>query len=168
MAANMALTAISRLFLSAAVTLTVACRPSAAVLRPDVAAVDSAAVPPLEYQVQYNAGDTGTLTVSLRARALGRAPGQIVLALSDWGEWTKAREHDQQPGDEEEPRRQPQRERAGQRGPLADEAAAHQVRQQDGGVDGECRHEAGGPVVDAEQPVGENHQPVEQRRLVEV
>src|SRR5687767_5258498 len=92
MAANMALTAISRLFLSAAVTLTVACRPSAAVLRPDVAAVDSAAVPPLEYQVQYNAGDTGTLTVSLRARALGRAPGQIVLALSDWGEWTKARE----------------------------------------------------------------------------
>ena len=80
------------LFGAAAVTVTEACTRRAAVLRPDLAAVNAPAAPPVEYQIQYTAADNGTLTVSLRALALGRAPREIVLALPDWGEWTTARE----------------------------------------------------------------------------
>ena len=77
----------------AALTLTLACTPPAAVRRPDVGAIDSATTSPLEYRVQYTAaGDTGTLKVSLRARALGPASGMITIALPNWGEWTTARE----------------------------------------------------------------------------
>jgi hypothetical protein len=83
----------AQVFLPAAVTLTLACTPPTAVLRPDAAAIDSATAPPLEYRVRYTpAGDSGTLTISLRARALGPALGEIVIALPDWGEWTTARE----------------------------------------------------------------------------
>ena len=101
---NMAPTAIRRLrqrvsaipaapaFVSAAVMLTVACTPAPAVRRPDVAAIDSATAPPLEYRIGYTAGDRGTLTVSLRAGALGPGSGRIEVALPDWGEWTTARE----------------------------------------------------------------------------
>jgi hypothetical protein len=80
-------------FVSAAVTLTLACTPPTAVRRPGVAAIDSATAPPFEYGVRYTAaGDSGALTVSLRAGALGAASEDIVIALSDWGEWTTARE----------------------------------------------------------------------------
>jgi hypothetical protein len=72
--------------------LTLACAPPMAVRRPDVAAIDAAAVAPLEYGIRYTAGDGGTLTVSLHARALGPTLGDIVLALPDWGGWSTARE----------------------------------------------------------------------------
>ena len=80
-------------FVSAAVTLTLACAPTTDARRPDAAAIDSTTAPPLEYQMRYTAArDGATLTVSLRARALGPAPGDIVISLADWGEWTAARE----------------------------------------------------------------------------
>ena len=81
-----------RAVLLAAMALTLGCTPSTAVLRPDVAAIDSETVSPLEYRIGYTAGDSGTLTVSLRAGALGPASRNLVIALPDWGEWTTARE----------------------------------------------------------------------------
>ncbi len=85
-------TATASLIVSAAVTLTLACAPTAA-RRPDVAAIDSTTAPPLEYRVRHTtADDVGTLTVSLCARAFGPASEEIVVELADWGEWTTARE----------------------------------------------------------------------------
>ena len=83
---------VAPVFVSAAVTLTLACTPGMAVRRPDVAATASATAPPFEYQLRYTPAGDGALTVSLRAGALGPAPGEIILALPDWGEWTAARE----------------------------------------------------------------------------
>ena len=82
----------NKLVLAATVTLTLACTPSA-VRRSDVAAIDSMTAPPVEYRIRHTtAGDAGTLTVSLRARALDPASTAIVVELSNWGEWTAARE----------------------------------------------------------------------------
>ncbi|HKS07647.1 MAG TPA: hypothetical protein VJR92_15200 [Gemmatimonadaceae bacterium] len=68
-----------------AVALALACA------RGTPAAIDSASVPPLEYQIRY-AGDSGTLTVALRASALGSSSSNVVLELPNWGEWTSARD----------------------------------------------------------------------------
>ena len=67
----------NKLVLAATVTLTLACTPSA-VRRSDVAAIDSMTAPPVEYRIRHTtAGDAGTLTVSLRARAIGPASANI-------------------------------------------------------------------------------------------
>lgn len=84
---------VTPVIVSAAVTLTPACTPATVVRRPDAAVIDPAAAPQFEYQIRSaDAGDRGTLMVSFRARALGPASGNIVIALPDWGEWTAARE----------------------------------------------------------------------------
>lgn len=84
---------VAPVFVAAALTLAFACTSATSGRRPGVVAIDSATALPFEYQVRYtDAGDSGTLAVSLRARALDPASRDIVIALPDWGEWTKARE----------------------------------------------------------------------------
>ena len=76
-----------------ATALTIACAPSGAVQQPHATANDPAAAPPVEYRIQYAAAaNDGTLRVSLRARSLRPASGDVVIALPDWGEWTTAPE----------------------------------------------------------------------------
>lgn len=78
---------------SATVTSALACAPSTAIRQQPDAAIAPAGAAPFEYRIRYAAAaDGGTLTVSLRARALGAASRTIAIALPDWGEWTTARE----------------------------------------------------------------------------